>query len=204
MNRSRIKAGLVVITGSMFSEKTTEGIRILRKHKIAGRKIVIFSPDNDNRSGKGYIASSDKKGPKEKSISINTDKPEEMIEYLQKNPDIEIVVIDEVQFFSLKDVKKMNKIVKDIVYSGRRVYAIGLKADFKGEQFGCLKELMVWADDIKMYHAICDNCGDEDASITKRKTKDSKQVAVGGKGEYFPICRSCEIKETQRMFNLGK
>lgn len=195
MNVKKIKPELVIFTGPMYSEKTTTLIRALRRQRIAGRSVVIFSPKCDTRSGEGKIITNTK-DMHEDCITIDEKQPQLILEYLSKHPEVDIIGIDEVQFWS----NKIEMVIKKILASSRKVYVAGLKADFKERPFGVLPKLMVWADDIKMLPSVCQVCGDEDAAISKRVINSSEQVAVGGKDAYIAICRRCKLEEGKRKF----
>lgn len=132
----------------------------------------------------------------EDCITIDEKHPIKMLEFLKNNPEIDIVGIDEIQFWALS----IESVIKKILASGRKVFVAGLKADFKEKPFGVLPKLMVWADDIKMLPSICQVCGDEDAAISKRVIASKEQIAVGGKDAYIAICRRCKLEEGKRKF----
>jgi len=185
------KGVLYVITGCMFSGKTEELIRILRRQIIANRKkpksVVLFKPDIDNRYSTTHVVSHNNMSLE--ADLIPWDRPELILEGI--NPDTGIVGIDEAQFFGPGIVK----VVQKLMDFGIQVYVAGLKQDFRGDVFGSMGELLIKADFIVMLSAVCDVCG-EAATNTQRLIDDqpaqwdSPQVLVGGTDSYGARCNT--------------
>lgn len=173
---------LVVITGSMFSGKSTELVRHIRQAKLLKKSIAIFKPQVDNRYSNNEIATHDQL--KEECHIISSDNPK-MIQYLTQKNKVDIVFIDEIQFFN----KLIVDVLRDILRKGADVYCAGLKADFRHEPFGSMGEILCIADDIIMLHAVCLLSGDQ-ASRTQRITNgtpssiDEDTIVVGAEERY--------------------
>ena len=168
-----------VICGSMFSGKTEELIRRLRRAQIAKMSTVIFKPKIDSRFSNEHIVSHNMN--KLKSIMIN--KPSEIIHLSKK---FKVVGIDELQFFdnSIVDV------CKNLASHNKRVIAAGLDTDYLGKPFGPMPEIMCEADYLDKLRAICVLCGNP-ASYTQRTTDDDGQVVLGELDKYEARCRNC-------------
>jgi thymidine kinase len=168
-----------VICGSMFSGKTEELIRRLKRVKIANLKVEIFKPALDVRYDEVKIVSHDtnfiQSTPVESSPSI-----------LLLAQDADVVGIDEAQFF---DAGIIN-VCEQLALSGRRVIVAGLDMDFTGKPFGQMPNLLAIADYITKLHAICVKCGNI-ANFSYRKTSEEGQLVLGEKDMYEPRCRYC-------------
>ena len=167
-----------VICGSMFSGKTEELIRRIKRAKIANQKIKVFKPVIDSRS-KNFIESHDES--KLECIEVKSSN-----EILKKIDNCDVVAIDEAQFFDDLIVPVCNKIANN----GVRVIIAGLDTDFKGEPFGPMPKLMCEADFLDKLQAICVKCGNP-ASYTQRLSKDNSQVVIGETDIYEARCRHC-------------
>lgn len=179
------KTGCIeVVCGSMFSGKTEELIRRLRRAQFANQKIAIFKPCIDNRYSDVEVVSHDF----HKITSTPISDPAEMLEV---GPEIEVVGVDEAQFFdsSLVDV------CQTLANRGIRVIVAGLDKDFKGVPFGPMPMLMAVAEDVRKVHAICVKCGNL-ASYSHRLSKSEDLVLLGEHTEYEPLCRECYLKAT--------
>lgn len=168
-----------VVCGSMFSGKTEELIRRLKRAEFAKQKVEIFKPALDTRYSDIEVVSHDRHAirstPVETSSSI-----------LLLSSDIEVVGIDEAQFFD----KGIIKVCDELAYRGVRVIVAGLDMDFKGEPFGPMPELCAIADDVTKVHAICVKCGAL-AYVSHRLVANDKRVMLGEQLEYEPLCRDC-------------
>jgi len=190
LENSVINAGkrgsIEVIAGSMFSGKTEELIRRLRRAKFANLKVEIFKPSIDVRYSETRVVSHDEK-------SIMSTPVESANSILLLAEGVEVVGIDEAQFFddSLIDVCTV------LADRGIRVIVAGLDMDFTGRPFGPMPALMAIAEFVTKAHAICVRCGNL-AHYSHRKTQDDKVVVLGEKDIYEPLCRICYIKETGR------
>jgi thymidine kinase len=168
-----------VITGCMFSGKTEELIRRLRRAKIAKQKVVIFKPNIDTRySTNSIVSHSDQSLP---SILIKDIK-----EILDLVEDAQVIGIDEAQFFSGDLIDVCNKLADD----GKRVLVAGLDMDYRGVPFEPMPQILCVAEYITKSLAICVECGNP-ADRTQRKTTSSERVVVGAADMYEARCRKC-------------
>ncbi len=168
-----------VICGSMFSGKTEELIRRLKRVKIANLKVEIFKPAIDIRYDETKVVSHD-------ANAIQSTPIENSQTILLMAQDVDVVGIDEVQFF---DDQIMN-VCETLARRGTRVIVAGLDMDYLGNPFGQMPNLLAIADYITKLHAICVVCGNI-ANISYRKTNQEGQVLVGEKDIYEPRCRIC-------------
>lgn len=168
-----------VITGSMFSGKTEELIRRLKRAIIANQQTEIFKPRLDNRYSATDVVSHDENSIH--STPVNTSK-----EILKLSANVQVIGIDEAQFFD----ENLPDVCNQLADKGIRVIVAGLDMDFLGKPFGPVPALLATAEYITKVHAICPKCGNL-AQFTHRKTSESKQVVVGQKETYEPLCRKC-------------
>ncbi len=181
MNIIRQKTGWIeVICGSMFSGKTEELIRRIRRAEYAKQRILVFKPLIDNRYSDNQIVSHTKMSAR----SINIENAEEIYLHLDSAP--HIVAIDEAQFFSDSIVEVAN----DLADKGIRVIIAGLDQDYMGKPFGPMPKLLAVAEYITKNLAICLKCGNP-ANRTQRLTKDSDTILVGANELYEARCRNC-------------
>lgn len=173
------RGSVEVITGSMFSGKTEELIRRLRRAQFAGLKVEIFKPSLDRRYSETRIVSHDDKSivstPVDHSSSI-----------LLLSGNVNVVGIDEAQFFDSSIVDVCNKLADD----GIRVVVAGLDMDFMGKPFGPMPALLAIAEFTTKVHAICMRCGNL-AQYSFRKSDEDQVVVLGEKDKYEPLCREC-------------
>jgi len=169
-----------VICGSMFSGKTEELIRRLRRAEIAGQSLKIFKPAIDNRYSNTKVVSHDSK----EIHSIVVSGAGEILNYIEDST--EVVGIDEAQFFDDKIIDVANKLAN----MGIRVIIAGLDMDYTGKPFGPMPQLMAIAEFVSKVHAICTRCGNL-ANYSYRKTASDDLVLLGTKNEYEPLCRKC-------------
>ena len=174
------KAGSIeVICGSMFSGKTEELIRRMKRAQFAKQKVEIYKPCVDVRYSEDKVVSHDFH-----SIpSTPIDSPAKMLEL---SSDVEVVGVDEAQFFDSSIVE----VVQTLANKGIRVIIAGLDTDFLGKPFGPMPALMAVAEDIQKVHAICVKCGSP-ANHSHRLSKSEELVLLGEKDEYEPLCRHC-------------
>ncbi len=170
-----------VICGSMFSGKTEELIRRLRRAAIARQKVEIFKPKIDNRYSPTEIVSHDFQKIKSRTIK----KPEEIIKYALE---AQVVGIDEAQFFD----NSLVKVCQTLANMGKRVIVAGLDQDYRAQPFEPIPQLLAIAEYITKTHAICVICGNP-ANHTYRKTPDKDTVIVGAADIYEARCRNCFI-----------
>jgi len=168
-----------VIAGCMFSGKTEELIRRLRRAMIAKQKVLIFKPQIDTRYSSTEIVSHS-----EQSLpSFLITDAEEILKYAD---DAQVIGIDEAQFFSLNIIDVCNKLAN----SGKRIIVAGLDQDYKGIPFEPMPQLLAIAEYITKTLAICVNCGNP-ADKTQRIAHSSERVLVGATGAYEARCRKC-------------
>ncbi|MDY3847878.1 MAG: thymidine kinase [Prevotella sp.] len=172
-----------VVCGSMFSGKTEELIRRLRRAEFAHQKVEIFKPSIDTRYSDEEVVSHD-------SNSIMSTPIDSSAQILLLASDIDVVGIDEAQFFDDGLVDVCNQLAN----RGTRVIVAGLDMDFRGVPFGPMPALCAIADDVQKVHAICVRCGSL-AYVSHRKVAGDKRVLLGETQEYEPLCRECYIKE---------
>ena len=168
-----------VICGSMFSGKTEELIRRLKRVKIANLKVEIFKPSIDNRYDDIRIVSHDEN----KIQSTPIDNSQTILLLAQ---DVDVVGIDEAQFFD----DQITVVCEALALKGMRVIVAGLDMDYQGKPFGQMPNLLAVADYITKLHAICVVCGNI-ANVSYRKVKTGGQVLLGEKDIYEPRCRVC-------------
>ena len=171
-------SSLEVITGPMFSGKTEELIRRVRRAQIARQKIQIFKPATDNRYHEENVVSHNSQEVK----AVAVDRPVQIFQKLLDST--RVVAIDEVQFFG----KDIVKIISKLVRRGYRVICAGLDQDYRGVPFGPIPTLMALADDVVKLKAICSVCGNP-ASRTQRLVANQEKVLVGESDMYEARCR---------------
>lgn len=171
-----------VICGSMFSGKTEELIRRLKRVKIANLSVEIFKPSFDTRYDNVNIISHDTNA----IMSTPVENAQSILLYAQ---DVDVVGIDEAQFFDAE----IGDVCEQLAMKGIRVIVAGLDMDFKGNPFGQMPSLLAKADYITKLHAICVKCGNI-ANISYRKTAQENQVLLGEKDIYEPRCRVCALE----------
>lgn len=171
-----------VICGSMFSGKTEELIRRLKRARIARQRVEIYKPAIDTRYSDNDVVSHD-------ANSIPSTPVESARSILLMASDAQVVGIDEAQFFDVAIVEVCNELAN----SGKRVIVAGLDMDFKGIPFGPMPQLIAIAEDVTKVHAICVKCGNL-AHVSHRIVKDEQRVLLGEQHEYEPLCRQCYNK----------
>ncbi len=185
---SKTKVGSIeVVAGSMFSGKTEELIRRLKRAKIAKQKVEIFKPSIDVRFSKSEVVSHDEN-------SIHSTPVGNSANILLLAGNVDVIGIDEAQFFD----KGLVEVVVKLANMGIRVIVAGLDMDFKGKPFGPIPDLMAVADHITKVHAICVKCGNI-AQFSHRLSEKEQVVLLGEKDVYEPLCRGCfrEINPNQ-------
>ena len=174
------KAGSIeVICGSMFSGKTEELIRRMKRAQFAKLNIKIFKPCIDVRYSEDDVVSHDAHS----ITSTPIDAPAKMLEMIGQ---ADVIGIDEAQFFDGSIVE----VVQTLANNGIRVIIAGLDTDFLGKPFGPMPALMAVAEDIQKVHAICVKCGSP-ANHSHRLSKSSELVVLGETDIYEPLCRHC-------------
>ena len=168
-----------VICGSMFSGKTEELIRRLKRAKIAKQKVEIFKPRVDTRYDEAKVVSHD-------ANSILSTPVAHSAEIVDLVEGVNVVGIDEAQFFD----ENLPDICQQLALKGVRVIVAGLDMDYKGQPFGPMPNLLAVAEYITKVHAICQHCGNL-ATHSYRLSLDNNQVVLGEKETYEPRCRTC-------------
>lgn len=181
MNIINQKTGWIeVICGSMFSGKTEELIRRIRRAEYAKQKVLVFKPAIDDR----YDANSIVSHSQMKAASICISDPDEIFEHLDS--EVRIIAIDEAQFFPPSIVRVVNALAD----RGYRVIVAGLDQDYRGEPFGSIPQLMAVAEYVTKNLAICVKCGNP-ANRTQRTIAKGEQILVGSTEAYEARCRNC-------------
>ena len=176
MRRGRIE----VICGSMFSGKTEELIRRMKRAQFAHQRVEIFKPSIDTRYDEENVVTHE-------GVSIPSTPVDNSASIVLLSSNCEVVGIDEAQFFDDNIVDVCN----DLANRGVRVIVAGLDLDYTGTPFGPMPALCAIADQVDKVHAICVKCGAL-AYVSHRKTLDNhNQVMLGEKQEYEPLCREC-------------
>lgn len=191
-NKGSKKSGWIeVIAGSMFSGKTEELIRRLKRAKIANQKVEIFKPEIDNRYSEQQVISHDANTIISTPVSTSRN-------ILLLTTDVEVVGIDEAQFFDIS----LADVCNDLANRGVRVIVAGLDMDFRGKPFGPIPALMATAEYVTKVHAICMQCGNL-AQFSFRKDVSEKIVLIGEKNVYEPLCRSCYFEKEGKPRSAG-
>ena len=180
------RGSIEVISGSMFSGKTEELIRRLRRAQFAGLKVEIFKPSLDKRYSETRVVSHDDK-------SIVSTPVDNATAILLLAGDVNVVGIDEAQFFDSSIVEVCNTLADN----GIRVVVAGLDMDFMGKPFGPMPAMLSIAEYVTKVHAICMRCGNL-AQYSFRKSEDEQVVLLGEKNLYEPLCRECYNSESNK------
>lgn len=174
------RGGIEVIAGCMFSGKTEELLRRMRRAELARLPVQLFKHAIDTRYTDGHVES-------HSSMRLPATGAMTVPELRQKtNPQAWVIGIDEAQFYDADVVD----FVVELANRGRRVIVAGLNTDFRGKPFGAMPQLMAVADDVTKVHAVCMVCGSP-ATCTQRLTSSQELVVVGAKDAYEARCRQC-------------
>jgi thymidine kinase len=168
-----------VVCGCMFSGKTEELIRRLKRAKIADMKVEVFKPKLDTRYDEVAIVSHD-------TTSVLAQPIENASRLLKVSDDTTVVGIDEAQFFD----DTLPEVCAALALRGVRVIVAGLDMDFRGKPFGPMPQLLAIAEYVTKVHAICVHCGNL-ATHSYRLAEEDSVVLLGEKGQYEPRCRHC-------------
>jgi len=179
IQETRRRGRIEVICGSMFSGKTEELIRRLRRAQFARLRVEIFKPAIDTRYSEEDVVSHD-------SHALSSTPIDSSASILLFTSEVDVVGIDEAQFFDDGLVDVCNQLADN----GVRVIIAGLDMDFRGVPFGPMPALCAIADEVSKVHAICVKCG-ELATFSHRTVKNDKRVLLGETSEYEPLCREC-------------
>jgi thymidine kinase len=180
--RGEKRGWIEVICGSMFSGKTEELIRRLKRAKIANLKVEIFKPAIDVRFDEVKIVSHD-------TNEIHSTPVDHSHKILELARDADVIGIDEAQFFD----PQIGEVCDALALKGIRVIVAGLDMDYLGNPFGQMPFLMAKADYVTKLHAICMRCG-HIANYSYRKSANEEQVMLGATDVYEPRCRNCMDK----------
>lgn len=180
-SRNNKRGWIEVICGSMFSGKTEELLRRIRRAEFADQEIELFKPAIDTRYDENDVVSHNENS----RISTPVNNSSEILLYVNMST-VQVVAIDEVQFFDDGIVDVCNQLAN----AGIRVIVSGLDMDFKGNPFGPMPKLMAVAEYVSKQHAICTQCGDL-AQYSHRIVASQSQVLLGEKDAYVPLCRHC-------------
>lgn len=168
-----------VICGSMFSGKTEELIRRMRRAQFAQQELIIFKPLLDNRYAAEEVVTH--RGERIPAMAVNSAE-----EILKNWKDQKVVGVDEVQFFD----DELIAVCVELAKRGVRVICAGLDMDFAGQPFGAMPKLLAVAEYVTKVHAICVSCGAL-AQFSHRLVGEKNQVLLGEKHHYEPLCRKC-------------
>lgn len=168
-----------VVCGSMFSGKTEELIRRMKRAKFAKQRVEIFKPSIDTRYSEEDVVSHDRNTIPSTPIDTSA-------AILLLATDIDVVGIDEAQFLD----DQLPEVCNELANRGIRVIVAGLDMDYRGVPFGPMPALCAIADDVTKVHAICVRCGSL-AYVSHRKVDNDRRVLLGETSEYEPLCRQC-------------
>ena len=171
-----------VVCGSMFSGKTEELIRRLKRAKIANQRVLVVKPSMELRYHKEKVVSHD-------ASTIDAVPIKNSQELLEIAEQFDVIGIDEAQFFDLE----LAQVCQTLALKGVRIIVAGLDMDFEGKPFGPMPQLLSIADYITKVHAICVKCGDI-AHFSYRTSPDKSRILLGEKDHYEPRCRTCYYK----------
>ena len=176
------KSKIDIICGSMFSGKTEELIRRLKRLDFANKKYKLFKPVVDNRYDNNKVVSHNMNSVQATIIS----KSEDIYKHIKNE---KIIAIDEAQFLD----EKLYVVCKKLIEDGIDIILAGLDMDYKGEPFGSMPKLLAISYDVKKMHAVCFDCG-ETANYTFRINNDTQQVLIGSEESYKALCKNCFFK----------
>jgi thymidine kinase len=176
-----------VICGSMFSGKTEELIRRLKRARIARMNVEIFKPKLDTRYDEVKVVSHD-------SNFIHSTPVDSSSQILLLAGNVDVVGVDEVQFFD----DELPAVCETLANRGTRVIAAGLDMDFLGKPFGPLPHLMAIAEYVTKVHAICMKCGNL-AHYSHRTVNNQSRIMLGEQESYIPLCRTCYNEERKNL-----
>ena len=185
INHKLVCGNIEVICGSMFSGKTEELIRRLKRGLIAKKRIAVFKPEIDARYEEKKIVSHNK-------ISIDAYVVKNTKDILLNSKDFDVVAIDEAQFFDDELLETVNLLAN----KGKRIIIAGLDMDYMGRPFGIMSNILAVSNDVTKLRAICNNCGCL-ASYSFRKNNTESLIHVGEKNDYMALCRKCFFKKNE-------
>ena len=182
IHHNKRKGSIEVICGSMFSGKTEELIRRLKRAQYAKQKVEIFKPAVDTRYDETKVVSHD-------SNSIHSTPVPSSANILLLANEVQVVGIDEAQFFD----NELTNVCEQLANNGVRVIVAGLDMDYLGNPFGPMPTLLAIAEYVTKVHAICMRCGNL-ANHSHRITDESSLVLLGETNNYEPLCRDCFVE----------
>ncbi|MBL7918891.1 MAG: thymidine kinase [Bacteroidia bacterium] len=185
-NSERKRGWIEVIVGSMFSGKTEELIRRLKRAQFAKQKVEIFKPTVDTRYDEFKVVS-------HQGIEIMSTPVPSSANILLLATDVDVIGIDEAQFFD----NELPYVCNQLADRGIRVIVAGLDLDYTGKPFGPIPNLMSTAEYVTKVHAICMQCGNL-AYVSHRKTNEESLVLLGETESYEPLCRNCFNKNFKK------
>ncbi len=177
--RGQRSGWIEVICGSMFSGKTEELIRRVKRAQFANQKVIIFKPKKDVRYDEKMVVSHDENVIESIPVSSSA-------EIIQHIAEVQVVAVDEAQFFDMD----LPSVCQQLALRGTRVVIAGLDMDFRGQPFGPMPHLLSVAEYITKVHAICPHCGNL-ATHSYRLSLEKETVVLGEKDKYEPRCRTC-------------
>ena len=177
--RGQRSGWIEVICGSMFSGKTEELIRRLKRAQFADQIVQVYKPSRDVRYDEERVVSHDANMLTSMPVQSSRD-------MLQLDPSVQVIGIDEGQFFDLG----LTNVCQELALRGIRVIVAGLDMDYLGQPFGPIPGLLAVAEYITKVHAICHHCGNL-ATHSYRISTDTEQIVLGEKNVYEPRCRLC-------------
>lgn len=185
---------LTVATGPMFSGKTEELLRRVRRAFHADIGVQIFSPSTDTRREGRLVSHAgtdlvDLRVP----FQVSVLHPYEAFA-ARVRANVRYVALDEAQFFASSAITE----VLTLLHRGVSVFASGLDRDFRGEPFGIVPQLLAHADEVLKFTAICAHCKSEQGSMSLRLAESTEQVLIGDRDAYAPLCRACWVSATSR------
>lgn len=186
-NKNQKKGWIEVVCGSMFSGKTEELIRRLKRAEFAKLKVEIFKPSVDTRYDENDVVS-------HQGTTIRSTPVPASENILLLANDVDVIGIDEAQFFD----EQLPSVCEKLANSGIRVIVAGLDMDFAGKPFGPIPALLAKAEYVTKVHAICMTCGDL-AQFSHRKIASENLVLLGEVDEYEPLCRKCYTLATKEQ-----
>ncbi|MBO8160536.1 MAG: thymidine kinase [Thermosipho sp. (in: Bacteria)] len=172
---------ITVITGPMYSGKTTELLSFVEIYNIGRKKTIVFKPSIDNRYGIDTVSTHT--GFQVKAHRIT--KASEILDYITE--DIDAVFVDEIQFLDVQLVE----IAKELVFKGIDVYCAGLDISYLENPFETTSKLLAIADEVIKKRAVCEKCGEHRATYSYKIVPDGGEIDVGGKDKYIAVCREC-------------
>jgi thymidine kinase len=198
---SNTEGVIEVITGTMFSGKTEELLRRIKRVEIGRQHFIIFKPSTDTRSGEGFVKSNG--GPAREAMEVPVKEPHKLAlsliewEREHEHEKCDVIALDEAQFFPRGS--QVVKVISNWARQGRRVIVAGLDLDFRGEPFGAMPEILAIADEVTKLTAVC-KCGRHRARFPQRMIDGevapfdgAPQVLVGGMESYVARCRECFV-----------